>query len=272
MSGRGSRPLSGRPRAVQKRMARSRSTATAREAPGAPEENGAVAVHGIYRALMDAYGPQGWWPLLEVRGCQPTATGVLRGYHPGDFTFPRTDAQRFEICVGAVLTQNTAWPNVEKALANLRGLAALAPERVLALPDVSLADAVRPSGYYRVKGRKLRELAVAYLRFGGHVPARDELLAVWGIGPETADSIRLYAYGQAEMVVDAYTRRVLAALGWVAETAPYGEIKALCERALPRDVAVYQEFHALVVEHAKRCYRRPPWQDGLLSNFARPGH
>ena len=228
-------------------------------------------VHGIYRVLLDAYGPQGWWPLLDVRGCQPTATGTLSGYHPGDYSFPRTEAQRFEICVGAILTQNTAWPNVEKALFNLKRLEALAPERILALPDVSLEDAVRPSGYFRVKRRKLRELAAAYRRFAGRVPSRAEWLAVWGIGPETADSIRLYAYGQAEMVVDAYTRRILAALGWVTETAPYGEVKACCERGLPREVAVYQEFHALMVEHAKRCYRRRPWQDGLLGGFGRPG-
>ena len=114
------------------------------------------AVHGIYAALLDAYGPQGWWPLLDVRGCQPTASGVLQGYHPGDFSFPRTAAQRFEICVGAVLTQNTAWPNVEKALGSLQRLEALAPECLLALPDARLEDALRPSGYFRVKRRKCR--------------------------------------------------------------------------------------------------------------------
>jgi endonuclease-3 related protein len=194
---------------------------------------------------------------------------MLEGYHPGDFSYPRSDSQRFEICVGAVLTQNTAWPNVEKALLNLQRLEALAPDRILALSDAVLEEAVRPSGYFRVKRRKLRELAAAHLRFAGRIPARDEWLAVWGIGPETADSIRLYAYGQVEMVVDAYTRRILAALGWVSETAPYGEVKALCEHGLPREVAVYQEFHALLVEHAKRCYRRRPWQDEVLGELGR---
>jgi endonuclease-3 related protein len=247
-----------------------RSSGVERSRLGAAEGSGAVAP-GIYRALMDAYGPQGWWPLLDVQGCQPTATGALRGYHPGDFSFPRTESQRFEICVGAILTQNTAWSNVEMALLNLKRLAALTPDPILALPDAVLEDAVRPSGYFHVKRRKLRELAVAYRLFAGRVPTRDELLAVWGIGPETADSIRLYAYGQAEMVVDAYTRRILAALGWVSESAPYGEVKALCECGLPRDLAVYQEFHALMVEHAKRCYRRRPWQDELLRGLRRQG-
>jgi endonuclease III related protein len=233
--------------------------------------NGAGPVLRIYGALLDAYGPQGWWPLLDVRGCQPTATGQLRGYHPGDYGFPRTHAQRFEICVGAVLTQNTAWPNVEQALLNLRRLDALLPERILAVSDAALEEAIRPSGYFRVKRRKLRELAAAYVGFAGRVPSRDALLGVWGIGPETADSIRLYAYGQAEMVVDAYARRVLAALEWVPGNASYDAVKAFCSGGLPQDVPTYQEFHALLVEHAKRCYRRRPWNDKLLEKRKNPG-
>lgn len=231
-----------------------------------------ATVQGIYHALLDSYGPQGWWPLLDVRGCQPTASGTLAGYHPGDFSFPSNERQRAEICIGAILTQNTAWPNVEKALLNLHRLDGLSAARLLALPELALEEAVRPSGYFRAKRRKLREWAAAHVRWAGRTPSRDELLAVWGIGPETADSIRLYAYGQVEMVVDAYTRRILAALGWVSETAPYGELKALCEAGLPREVPVYQEFHALMVEHAKRCYRRRPWQDEPLRRFRCTGH
>jgi endonuclease-3 related protein len=223
-----------------------------------------ASVLDVYRILSHAYGPQGWWPLLEVRGSQPTATGTLKGYHPGDFSFPRTERQRLEICVGAILTQNTAWPNVEKALLNLERLEALTVTRLLALSDAELEDAVRPSGYFRSKRRKLREWALAHQGWAGRTPSRADLLTVWGIGPETADSIRLYAYGQLEMVVDAYTRRLFAALGWVRETVSYDDLKELCTRELPLDVAVYQEFHALMVEHAKRCYRRQPWRDDLL--------
>lgn len=229
------------------------------------------AVERIYRILIDAYGPQGWWPLLDVRGSRPASPATLRGYHPGDFSFPRTAMQRFEICVGAVLTQNTAWRNVETALSNLKRLDALTPEGILTSSTGALEEALRPSGYFRVKSRKLCELALAHQRFGGRVPTRNELLAVWGIGPETADSIRLYAYGQEEMVVDAYTRRILAALGWVAETASYDAVKAVCVGGLRRDIAVYQEFHALMVEHAKRCYRRRPWRDNLLNGLAGAG-
>jgi endonuclease-3 related protein len=223
-----------------------------------------LRLEDVYGTLLAAYGPQGWWPLLDVAGGNPTSSGTLRGYHPGDYSFPQTEAQRFEICVGAVLTQNAAWPNVERALHQLRDLDALSPRRILAVPESHLETAIRPSGYFRVKVRKLRELAQAYLGFAGRTPAREELLAVWGIGPETADSIRLYAYGQPEMVVDAYTIRILAARGWLDAAARYDDAKCLCESGLPREVAIYQEFHALLVEHAKRCYRRRPWQDPLL--------
>ena len=230
----------------------------------------ALTIQRIHDTLLAAYGPQGWWPLLGVKGCNPTASGTLHGYHPGDYGFPRDEAQRFEIAVGAILTQNTAWPNVERALANLSAATALLPPALLALSDADLETAIRPSGYFRAKRRKLRELAAFWTRLDGRTPTRAELLAVWGIGPETADSIRLYAYGQPEMVVDAYTRRILAALGLVPATASDATIRSRCEAELRREVVVYQEFHALMVEHAKRCYRRQPWADPLLAIGAEP--
>jgi endonuclease-3 related protein len=209
----------------------------------------------LYSQLLDAYGPQGWWPLLGHPGTNPTKTGSITGYHPGDYDFPRTPSQRFEICVGAILTQNTAWPNVEKALRNLADLGALSLDGLEQLDDDSLRQAIRPSGYFNMKTRKLRELANELRAWGDRVPTRAELLAIWGIGPETADSIRLYAYGQVEMVVDAYARRVLSHLGLVAPTVTYEGLKAFCIDGLPRDLVVYQEFHALLVEHAKRHSR-----------------
>jgi endonuclease-3 related protein len=203
-------------------------------------------------ALLAAYGPQGWWPLLGHAGNNPTATGRLTGYHPGDFTFPRSDAQRFEICCGAILTQNTAWTNVERALAELAGKAMLAPTAILAASPRTLALAIRSSGYFRVKAKKLQAFAKFYLDLGGRVPTREELLSVWGVGPETADSIRLYAYGQIEMVIDAYTIRVLCHHGLCRAPLDYARAKRYCEARLPRSLAAYQEFHALMVEHAKR--------------------
>jgi endonuclease-3 related protein len=111
------------------------------------------------------------------------------------------------------------------------------------------------SGYFNMKARKLRELVAHVRLWDGRTPSREELLAVWGIGPETADSIRLYAYGQVEMVVDAYTRRILAHHGFTGPKASYDKLKAFCVAGLPADLVVYQEFHALIVEHAKRHAR-----------------
>ena len=203
-------------------------------------------------ALLEAYGPQGWWPLLAHAGANPTSTGRLTGYHPGDSTFPRSDAQRFEICCGAILTQNTAWTNVERALAALAAKDLLAPAAILAAPARTLEAAIRSSGYFRAKAKKLRAFAEFYLALAGRVPGREELLAVWGVGPETADSILLYAYRQIEMVVDAYTIRVLCHHGYCRPPPDYARAKRYCERHLPASLAGYQEFHALMVEHAKR--------------------
>ncbi len=214
----------------------------------------------LYHQLLERYGPQGWWPLLSCSGANPTKTGTHRGYHPGQYGLPETNAGRFEVAVGAVLTQNTAWPNVEKALAGLAALGALSPEAVLAADEDALRRAIRPAGYYNVKARKLRCLAEFILArrtsHGGVSPDRDALLGVWGVGPETADSIRLYAFHCPEMVVDAYTRRTLGALGLCGPDISYAELKRICEAAIPATVPDYQEFHALMVEHGKHLSAR----------------
>jgi len=215
----------------------------------------------LYQRLLAEYGPQGWWPLLDHPGTNPTKTGSITGYHPGDYGFPNTEPQRFEIGLGAILTQNTAWPNVEKALRNLQGASALEPQAILGLPTEVLGDLIRPSGYFNAKTRKLREWAGFFLGLKGQIPHRDALLGVWGIGPETADSIRLYAYGQPEMVVDAYTRRVLEAEGLAPPGPSYGALKEFCVDHLPVDPFIYQEFHALMVERAKRS---KPKSRGLM--------
>ena len=211
-----------------------------------------LSLAAIYARLLAAYGPQGWWPLHGFAGSNPTTSGAGRGYHPGDYCFPRDAAERFEICVGAILTQNTAWPNVERVLAALSAARLLSPAAILAHPLDEMARLIRPSGYFNGKARKLRELAAFHGALGGRTPTRAQLLAVWGIGPETADSIRLYAYGETEMVVDAYTRRVLAGLRLADASIGYEALKVFCVRGLPAETAVYQEFHALIVEHAKR--------------------
>lgn len=237
-----------------------------------PKQPGTTLLH-FYRNLLDAYGPQGWWPLLGHDGVNPTKTGSISGYHPGDYAFPRNEAERFEICAGAILTQNTAWPNVEKALRALQEAAALAAGAILDLPEAELAALVRPSGYHNTKARKLKAFAAFHQDLRGRVPERDELLAVWGVGPETADSIRLYAYGQPEMVVDAYTRRIFDHLGWVPAAATYGTLKQYCAAQLPRDTVTCQEFHALIVEHAKRikASRTEHWEEPVTGSRSAPG-
>jgi endonuclease-3 related protein len=206
----------------------------------------------LARALRKAYGPQGWWPLLAHAGSNPTSTGRLTGYHPLDFTFPRTDAQSFEICCGAILTQNTAWPNVERALFALAEQRLLGPEAILAATDQTLEAAIRPAGYFRAKTKKLRVFSEFYRGLRDRVPTRAELLSVWGIGPETADSMLLYAWKRIEMVVDAYTIRVLCHHRFCRPPLDYDRAKRYCEDRLPRSLESYQEFHALMVEHAKR--------------------
>ncbi len=176
----------------------------------------------------------------------------MMGYHPGDYSFPRDDRERFEICTGAILTQNTAWPNVEKAISGLLAADAMSPEAILALPEEQLCAAIRPAGYFNQKVRKLRAFSVFFSSLRARVPERHELLALWGVGPETADSMLLYAFRVPSFVVDAYTRRIFSGLGLVERDAPHEQVKAFFEAGLPRDLVVYQEFHALIVEHAKR--------------------
>lgn len=208
----------------------------------------------IYDDLMKLYGCQGWYPLLELSN---TKSGSVKGYHPADYSYPRTDDQRFEVCIGAIVTQNTSWLSVEKALLNLKKLGALNADKMSKLEIGKLEAALKPAGYFRQKARKIKELTRFYLSWKGKTPTREGLLHIWGIGPETADSILLYAFKVPTFVVDAYTRRIFANLGIIGEKDSYDEIKGLFEANLqPPNLAVYQEYHALLVEHAKRYYKK----------------
>jgi len=165
--------------------------------------------------------------------------------------------------VGAVLTQNTAWANVERAIANLRQQRALDATAILAAPVGQLADWLRPSGYFNVKAVRLQHLCRWYLEAGGHAALRglstpvlrQALLDVHGVGPETADDILLYAFDRPVFVIDAYTRRLFARLGLCSGDEPYEELRAMLEGALLPDVALYNEYHALIVRHAKAVCR-----------------
>lgn len=211
----------------------------------------------IYDYLYGAYGAQGWWPFLSVAregGVNPTKSGCVSGYSPLDYSRPGTREEVFEVIVGVLLTQNTSWVNVEKSLLNLNREGLLLPERLVEVDVLRLGELIRPSGYYNQKAERLVLLASWFLELGDRVPSREELLRLKGIGPESADSILLYGFGVSEFVVDSYTKRILVNLGLIEEGAGYDEIKRMFEENLDRDYKMFREFHALLVEHAKRYY------------------
>ena len=193
----------------------------------------------------------------------------------------------FEVCVGAILTQNTAWSNVERAIANLKAARVLEPGKLFALPEAKVAELIRPAGYFNVKARRLRSfLRVLVETFGGDLNklftgetsvVRERLLAIHGIGPETADSMLLYAGGHSSFVIDAYTKRIFSRHGWSwkaenkkAKPGGYDELKKLYETALNQKSGAarldyWQDYHAQLVMvgkhfcrmHAPRCDECP---------------
>ncbi len=198
----------------------------------------------FYDTLRVSLGPSRWWP----------------GETP------------FEICVGAVLTQNTNWSNVQKAINNLKSRDLLHPEKMASLDEKILAELIRPSGYFRIKARRLKNL-LEFLRLEctydlsalsgqdlHHL--RGKLLQVKGIGPETADSILLYALEKPSFVVDAYTSRILNRHFLVHEDIDYHELRDFFMDRLPEDVAMYNEYHALLVRTGKEwCRKKNPLCD-----------
>lgn len=195
-------------------------------------------VERVFNLLLHAFGPQGWWPADTP----------------------------FEMAVGAVLTQHTAWGNVEKALVRLKANGSFSVEGLLAMPEGDLAECIRPAGIYRVKARRLRALlrfladrcAGDVAQLGRIAGLREALLTVEGIGPETADCIMLYAAGQPSFVVDAYTRRIFARLGLIDGGMGYEDIRAFFMAHLPKDAALYGEYHALIVVLGKAFCRPKP--------------
>lgn len=225
-----------------------------------------------YRLLLKAFGPQGWWPVTMRRDSGPV-------YRPG-FQGPLSERQRVEICVGAILTQNTNWSNVEKALRVLHHAGLMDFEKVSGTPRPRLAAYVRSSGYFRQKAKKLKIFARYALARGmslrawlsGPLPAlRAELLALWGVGPETADSILLYAGRRPVFVVDAYTVRIGRRLGWFRRY-DYDRVQRFFAERLPPSPAIFAEFHALLVELAKRHCKTTPVCEGCpLTRICRHG-
>ena len=221
-----------------------------------------VQVKNIYQKMYELYGPQGWWPLINYRGTTPDKTGVTQGYHPLNYDLPEKRNEIYEVILGAILTQNTTWQQANKAIQNLNRLNALEPEKLLSLNEDTLKSAIRTAGFLNQKSNYLRAVTKFYIKLDGTVPTRKELLKVKGVGNETADSILLYAFKQPEFVVDAYTTRIFTHLGIADKNIKYMKLKELFQSNLTPDVAVYQEYHALLVEHAKRYYSKKPYGVG----------
>jgi len=191
----------------------------------------------IYQLLFDRFGPQHWWP----------------------------GQSRFEIIIGAILTQNTNWTNVEKAIANLKSADLLTPEKLYHLDLSQLAELVRPAGYYNIKAKRLKNF-ISWL-FGNYAGQltnledlntdrlRAELLSIKGIGRETADSILLYAFGREIFVVDAYTARIAFRHMLIEPGADYEQLRELFQSNLPQDTQLFNEYHALLVRVGKEFCR-----------------
>lgn len=215
----------------------------------------------VFNRLLTHHGPQDWWP--------------------GDTPF--------EVMVGAVLTQNTSWTNVEKAIANLKAHGLLDPQAICATAPAALARHLRPVGYFNVKARRLRNFCRWYVEQGGYrrlsrrttAALRQALLSVNGVGRETADDILLYAFNRDVFVIDAYTRRILSRLGMIGGGEDYDHLRLAIEENIKREqsssagaagerrarVRLYNEFHALIVNHAKDfCRPRPRCEQCCLSS------
>ena len=195
------------------------------------------SIRKLFGILFEYYGPQHWWP------CQ---SGL-----------------RWEIITGAILTQNTAWTNVEKAIGNLLSAGVMSPERILATPDTELQELIRPGGFFKQKCAYLKAMAAfmleresAFEQSTDVLALRKELLAVKGVGRETADSILLYAFNKPMFVIDAYTRRVAERHLHLDGTLHYDILQKIFMDALPSDVTVYNEYHALIVALCKEsCHK-----------------
>ncbi len=206
-------------------------------------------LENIYQTLLNAYGPQGWWPVFDE------TTGKIE-YHKNDYSFPKNDDQRFEISIGAILTQNAAWMNVVTSLQNLKKEKVLNKDKIKNIKKEKLAELIKSSVYHNQKTKKLKFFA-AWLEKNEPI-TRDNLLSIWGIGPETADSIMLYAHKKPIFVVDAYTKRIFSRIGLIKEDSTYDEAQELFMKHLDQDYKLFNEYHALIVEHAKQYCKVKP--------------
>ncbi|GAB4509728.1 MAG: endonuclease III domain-containing protein [Sulfuricaulis sp.] len=217
---------------------RGAATARKKRTAGRPKASSRITIPEVYQKLFTANGRQYWWP--------------------GDGAF--------EIMVGAVLTQNTAWTNVERAIFNLKKARVLSPEAIVKAHPRRLAAWLRPSGYFNIKAKRLKALCRWLIEQGGisrlaklaTPDLRHALLSVHGVGPETADDILLYAFNRPVFVIDTYTRRIFARLGLITGDEHYEALRSLFESEFEYSAPLFNEYHALIVIHGKDvCKKRP---------------
>ena len=166
-----------------------------------------ISINNIYKKLLQEYSAQNWWPTIS-------------------------NNQKFEIVIGAILTQNTSWKNVEKAILNLKKHNLISPKAIIKTPKTKLAELIRSSGYYNQKAERLKSISKFFIE--NKSPAREQLLNIKGVGPETADSILLYAYQKPVFVIDSYTRRIFSRIGLCSKDEPYDSLQKLFISSLPK--------------------------------------
>lgn len=208
----------------------------------------ALTIDKIFCILLAHFGKQNWWPAETP----------------------------FEVIVGAILTQNTSWKNVEKSISSIKEQGLMSPERLYALNETTLAELIKSSGFYNLKAKRLKNFLNFFAGYNfdlnqlrDDTQIRDKLLKIKGIGRETADSILLYALNLPYFVVDAYTKRIFFRLGFLkSEDVDYDEVQQLFTQNLPEDVELFKEYHALIVETAKNyCKKRPCCNNCPLSSM-----
>jgi endonuclease-3 related protein len=240
--------------------------------------NPSIDLRELYDLLFDHYGSQGWWPLLSWQGTNPTLRGRCTGYHENRYDIPSTDVERLEIAIGAILTQNTSWINAEKALVELNSKGLLSIDGILSTSLEDLGPIIRSSGYYNQKAKKLYALmsffkkhSIAECVSAPLDQIHSQILEINGVGKETADSILLYAFSRLIFVIDTYTYRLLVHLGYISPTArkdnSYDQIQNQFQQSIPPSISIYNEYHALIVQHTVRiCTKIPKCENCFLKD------
>lgn len=225
-----------------------------------------ISLKILYDELYKNYSSQGWWPLVDLKPeINPTQRGRYTGYHPGNYDYPKNDDQIFEIMIGTILAQNTSWVNAEKALWNLAQKNLISESKLNKINLDDLSQLIRSSGYYKQKAIKIQNVlnfmqknTISSLKKLEINVLRQNLITIKGVGPETADSIILYAFNKPIFVIDAYTKRLLSRIGLIPEKSSYGNIQDLFHAQISADFIVYNEYHALIVQHCVHvCTSKP---------------